>query len=320
MCSRIVSQNGAVPPGAPLAAIEPRFAVLEVGAAGIMALAAGNDFDPLGSVTERLVGRPAREALEGAPDLERLVARAFEGRPVDVAAVASCGPTRAARIQVLFGQVPAAVGSPDRDLRFTPGRLEIPAEVRAGRSSVWTKDGTSLMGVPLLGRGAVLGEMVFRVERGHRYDDEDVGLVEELARRSALAIENAGLYREALRVREEFLSIAAHEIRTPTTTIHLAVPGLQGKELSGEVAGKLLAAIEREDRRLAQLVELVQIARNVCERLATERTRSGSAITLDSDAQVVGTWDRSLGGTVRVRSSPGRGAEFTVELPMEVRR
>jgi PAS domain S-box-containing protein len=208
---------------------------------------------------------------------------------------------------------PVTVGAQPPD---TAG-LEAPRGVLAGQTSVWTRDEDTLMGVPLLARDGVLGAMVFRAESGRGYDDDDVTLVEELARRAAMAIENARHYREAreaLRVREEFLSIAAHEIRTPTTTIHLAVQGLQSKELSGEAAGKLLGAIEREDRRLAQLVndlldvgriragrlqldlgrvDLVQIVRDVAERLAPDGARTGSTLTMDTDAEIVGTWDRS---------------------------
>ena len=49
-------------------------------------------------------------------------------------------------------------------------------------------------------------------------------LAEELGRRAAQAIENALLYlqaREAIRVREDFLSIASHELRTPLSALSL---------------------------------------------------------------------------------------------------
>lgn len=196
-------------------------------------------------------------------------------------------------------------------------RLNVPPSVFAGRSALWTDDAGHHMSVPLRVRDQVLGAMTCLAASGHTYADGDLELVEEVARRAALAIENARLYREAreaLRVREEFLAIAAHEIRTPLTSIHLAVQGLHGRELSSEASRKLLATIEREDRRLAQLVadlldvgrirsgrlqlelgrvDLVQVVRDVADRLTPERRQYGSALSIEADAQVVGTWDRS---------------------------
>ena len=51
---------------------------------------------------------------------------------------------------------------------------------------------------PLVSRGEVLGTMTFAYTRsGRRYSAEDVPLVEEVAHRCAVAIDNARLYREA---------------------------------------------------------------------------------------------------------------------------
>jgi signal transduction histidine kinase len=49
-----------------------------------------------------------------------------------------------------------------------------------------------------------------------------ISMVEDVARRAALAIENAGLYlqaRNAIEARDRFLSVAAHELRTPITSV-----------------------------------------------------------------------------------------------------
>jgi signal transduction histidine kinase/FixJ family two-component response regulator len=81
----------------------------------------------------------------------------------------------------------------------------------------------SLMMVPLMASGKILGVLTFAVtEVGRRYGPEDLALAEDLTRRAALAVANARLYEEAqqaLQIRDQFLSIAAHELKTPMTSI-----------------------------------------------------------------------------------------------------
>ncbi len=60
----------------------------------------------------------------------------------------------------------------------------------------------------------------------HRYGERDLALAQELGRRAALALENARLFRDAqsaVRRREEFPSIAAHELMTPVASLLLTV-------------------------------------------------------------------------------------------------
>jgi PAS domain S-box-containing protein len=81
----------------------------------------------------------------------------------------------------------------------------------------------SFMAVPLIARGRGLGVILFAsAHPERRYDQYDLGVAVELARRCALALDNARLYadaREAIRARDEFLTIAAHELRTPITGV-----------------------------------------------------------------------------------------------------
>ena len=59
---------------------------------------------------------------------------------------------------------------------------------------------SSLMSVPLIARGRVLGAITFLSdEAGRRFDEEDLGEAEELARRAAIAVDNARLFHEAER-------------------------------------------------------------------------------------------------------------------------
>ena len=56
----------------------------------------------------------------------------------------------------------------------------------------------SYMVVPLAARGRMLGAITFvAAESGRRYGEEDLELAEDLARRAALAVDNARLYEEA---------------------------------------------------------------------------------------------------------------------------
>ena len=76
--------------------------------------------------------------------------------------------------------------------------------------------------VPMVARGVVAGILTVASTTPGRFTGVELGLVEELARRSAMAVDNARLYRgsrAAVEARDQFLSVAAHELRTPITAI-----------------------------------------------------------------------------------------------------
>jgi light-regulated signal transduction histidine kinase (bacteriophytochrome) len=92
----------------------------------------------------------------------------------------------------------------------------------------------SLMALPLVARGRALGEIVFLgAESGRVYDDVDLALAEELARRAATAIENAGLFRRmaeardeardearrATRARDDLLAVVTHDLSNPLCAV-----------------------------------------------------------------------------------------------------
>ena len=62
------------------------------------------------------------------------------------------------------------------------------------------------------------------VRPSRRYTQADLATAQDLARRAALLLDNACLYREARKsvlLRDEFLSIASHELKTPLTPLQL---------------------------------------------------------------------------------------------------
>jgi PAS domain S-box-containing protein len=134
------------------------------------------------------------------------------------------------------------------------------------------------MTVPLLSRERPLGAITFALVESHRqYTLEDLALAEDLARRAALAIENARLYREAqeaLAARDEFLSVAAHELKTPITSVRgfaqLTLRALERPEgLDRQRLRQALTVVNSQSVKLTHLVsQLLDVSRIQSGRLA----------------------------------------------------
>ncbi|MCY1017270.1 GAF domain-containing protein [Pyxidicoccus sp. MSG2] len=138
-------------------------------------------------------------------------------------------------------------------------------------------DPHSLLSAPVRTRGRTLGVVTLgTAPPQRRLGTSDVTMAEELARRVAVALENASLYRDAqaaVRLRDEFLSVASHELKTPLTSLKLQ-HGLIGRALgaeSHEKVGPRLSTAMRQVHRLTALVDsLLDVSRISLGRLALE--------------------------------------------------
>jgi PAS domain S-box-containing protein len=126
----------------------------------------------------------------------------------------------------------------------------------------------STLAVPLEVRGEILGAIGFTYAESDRYfTTADLPLAQELARRAAIAIENARLYRQlqdADRRKDEFLAMLAHELRNPLAAISGA-RSLMDEMLEGEariLTGTPRAILERQVSQLSRLVDdLLDVSR-----------------------------------------------------------
>jgi PAS domain S-box-containing protein len=130
---------------------------------------------------------------------------------------------------------------------------------------------TTIMVIPLIAHGHSLGTLTFaNFGIGKMYDKDDVALGEELGRRVALALENAKLYhfsQRAIEIRNDFLSIASHELNTPITSVKLQLQmvnrTLTHKKDEAFPIERFKKSIDTSVKQVDRLINLVQVLLDV---------------------------------------------------------
>ncbi|HEX5415313.1 MAG TPA: PAS domain S-box protein, partial [Chloroflexota bacterium] len=192
----------------------------------------------------------------------------------------------------------------------------------------------SAMFVPMTARLQVLGALIF-VSGGaeRRYTEEDLTLAKDLARRAALAVDNARLYRQAkdaVLARDIVLASVSHDLRQPLTIIQgcaaMATMHLSAMPRSGKASG--LPDLERIDRAARRMGSMIQVMVDTSQllmgrqprmdyrsadlvRLIREAVEEGSVRSADNVrvrvetavAELIGQWDcprltRALGNLI----------------------
>jgi PAS domain S-box-containing protein len=157
------------------------------------------------------------------------------------------------------------------------------------------------------------------------------------------------LAEEAVRLRDEFLSIASHELKTPLTTLQIELRGLAerlGADADADADRKLVKRVERAARsadRMGALIEsLLDVGRIAAGNLSLKPERldlsrelaaivdnlqgiaaaAGCELTLRTTATIIGFWDRLRLGQVVMNLAAnafkyGAGAPVTVSAFVE---
>jgi signal transduction histidine kinase len=118
----------------------------------------------------------------------------------------------------------------------------------------------SLLGVPLIADGRFLGVVHVGTLRQRKFTEDDVALLEVVAQRAALAIDHAVAHDHILRLTElqrDFIALAAHELRTPVTTVYGLATTLRERrdDLDPETVETLEETLWSQSDRMRRLVE-----------------------------------------------------------------
>jgi PAS domain S-box-containing protein len=117
----------------------------------------------------------------------------------------------------------------------------------------------SFLCVPLVARTRTLGTLSCATAMSRRrFTDEDLQIVEQIAHRAALAVDNAQAYKAMQvtdRLKDEFLATLSHELRTPLNAILGYARLLRSGVVSLDKAHRAIEIVERNAATLTHLVD-----------------------------------------------------------------
>ena len=136
---------------------------------------------------------------------------------------------------------------------------------------------STILCVPIKREGAVIGIVTLAAARAGAFDEDAQALVARLADRAAIAIENRRLYdavQAAIRAKSEFVSLVAHELKAPMTSINGYADLLAAAGPLTEQQHKFVQTIKNNVHRMKVLVsDLTDISRIESGQLRVEDER-----------------------------------------------
>jgi K+-sensing histidine kinase KdpD len=182
----------------------------------------------------------------------------------------------------------------------------------------------SYLAIPVRSRdGDVIGGLFFGHTQTAMFTEKEELIVTGLAAQAAIAMDNARLFdkaRQAIHIRDEFLSISSHELRTPLTPLKIQLQSLMRRiekgsfnDLTIEELKKMIGLAEKQVNRITILVddlldvtritsgkltlnfetiEVVEVVREVLERYKSQLEIARCELILDLDDLIIAKIDK----------------------------
>jgi signal transduction histidine kinase len=164
--------------------------------------------------------------------------------------------------------------------------------------------------VPLTAHGQRVGALTFATAKSRRpYTAADFRFAQDVAYRSALAVENARAYRQANtanRAKDEFLATLSHELRTPLNAVLGWARMLKSGSLSAGKMPRAFEVIERNAVAQLDLVEdLLDLSRIITGKFRLDVTSIDLSAAIDAAVEAIQPAATAKG--IHVRIDAGRG-------------
>lgn len=188
----------------------------------------------------------------------------------------------------------------------------------------------SLVAVPLLREGQIVGSLVVRRKRPGEFSAETLALLEMFADQSTLALLNAQLYRElkqqsaelevASRHKSEFLASMSHELRTPLNAV-LGFSEVLLERMFGDLNERqeeYLRDIHGSGQHLLELLnEILDLSKVEAGRMELEYTTFPLRRLLDNTVAMLRERAIAHGLDLRVEVGPGIDQVYVDELRLK---
>jgi len=172
---------------------------------------------------------------------------------------------------------------------------------------------------PILLRDGVYGAYVYCVKKGKSFDSRKIGILNEFTQLCTKALNNAKLHEEvkdSVQTRDDFISIASHELKTPLTSLQLQIQMLERqlqvrKSVEAENVQSVVFCrdqIQKLSQMIGQLFDTTQIRmgkvqlekkdsdlvfhnEEMCRRFRFQAKAQGVEIQWFPTSPILGHWD-----------------------------